>query len=302
MGLYYSLIEWETNRTGRTPSGRFIPQEMMDAYGIPADRYVDSHVLPQLRELVLRYQPAVIFSDAGEWDEDEDYWKTREFLAWLYNNAPNRDEVVVNDRWAKGMPGNHGDYYSSEYQDTDVVGESHPWEESRGMGRSYGFNRAENIDHYRTSKELVHELVDVVSRGGNLLLNVGPTADGRIPVIMQQRLRDIGDWLRINGEAIYATRPWKPSSAAAGAGDPGSVRFTRRGPDLFLVLLEWPDGVLEVGGLDHSDGVSVELLGYDGAIEWRARRGGIAITPPKMSPAEVPSPYAWVFKVGGALR
>ena len=69
-----------------------------------------------------------------EWDQDEFYWKTKEFLAWLYNNAPNRDEVVVNDRWAKGMPGNDGDYYSSEYRDTDAVGESHPWEESRGMG------------------------------------------------------------------------------------------------------------------------------------------------------------------------
>ena len=68
------------------------------------------------------YQPAVIFSDAGEWDEDEDFWKTKEFLAWLYNNAPNKDEVVVNDRWAKGMVGQHGDYFSSEYQDLEGVG------------------------------------------------------------------------------------------------------------------------------------------------------------------------------------
>jgi len=303
MGLYYSLIEWETNRTSRTPSGRYIPQEMMDAYGIPIDRYVDDHVLPQLRELVTRYQPAVIFADAGEWDEDEAFWKTREFLAWLYNNAPNRDEVVVNDRWAKGMPGTHGDYYSSEYQDADGVGTGHPWEESRGMGRSYGYNRAENINHYRTSRELVHELIDVVGRGGNLLLNVGPTADGRIPVIMQQRLRDIGSWLRINGEAIYGTRPWTPAEGAgfSGRGAP-DLRFTRKGSDLYALFPEWPAGEVRIDGIERTEGLTVELLGFDGPVEWRTANGSLGFLPPLMSPAQVPSPYAYVFKISGALR
>jgi alpha-L-fucosidase len=303
MGLYYSLIEWETNTTQRTPSGRYIKQEYMDKYGIPLDRYVHEHVNPQLRELVMKYEPAVIFSDAGEWDEDEEYWETKEFLAWLYNNAPNRDEVVVNDRWAKGMPGKHGDYYSSEYQDTDAIGGSHPWEESRGMGRSYGYNRAENINHYRTSKELVHELIDVVSRGGNLLLNVGPTADGRIPVIMQQRLRDIGSWLQKNGESIYSTRSWTGRlEQQTNTGDTTDLRYTRKGSDLFVTLLEWRDGEFVVSGLDNTAGVSVQLLGYDGPVDWRAHDKEIVIVPPRMSPAEVPSRYAYVFKIIGALR
>jgi alpha-L-fucosidase len=268
----------------------------MDRHGIPPDRYVDDHVLPQLRELVNWYQPAVIFSDAGEWDEDEHYWKTKEFLAWLYNEAPNKDEVVVNDRWAKGMVGQHGDYYSSEYQDLEGVGSHHPWEESRGMGRSYGYNRAENINHYRTSKELVHELIDVVSRGGNLLLNVGPTSDGRIPVIMQQRLRDIGAWLRINGEAIYGTRAW-----GAGNGE-SSLRFTRKGNDLFVHALEWPEEEIRIRGLNAAAGARVELLGYDGPIEWREEGGAIIITPPLMSPGAVPSPFAYVFAIRNGLR
>ncbi len=307
MGLYYSLIEWETNRTGRTPSGRFIPQEAMDRYGIPLDRYVDDHVIPQLEELVTQYQPAVIFSDAGEWDQDEEFWKTKEFLAWLYNHAPNRGEVVVNDRWAKGMPGRHGDYYSSEYQDAEGVGTDHPWEESRGMGRSYGFNRAENINHYRTSKELVHELVDVVSRGGNLLLNVGPTADGRIPVIMQQRLRDIGSWLEVNGEAIYGTRSWGASEVmAAGPGvSPGQrfedVRFTRRGPDLYAHFLEWPEEEILISGIHPTGDLTVELLGFPGPLEWGWAEEGLTFFPPLMSPSRVPSPFAYVIKIGGAL-
>ena len=303
MGLYYSMIEWETNRTGRTPSGRFIPQEAMERYGIPLDRYVDDHVLPQLQELVTEYEPAVIFSDAGEWDESEEFWKTREFLAWLYNNAPNRDEVVVNDRWAKGMVGQHGDYYSSEYQDLEGVGAGHPWEESRGMGRSYGYNRAENINHYRTSKELVHELIDVVSRGGNLLLNVGPTADGRIPVIMQQRLRDIGSWLAINGEAIYGTRSWTTGwGSSAGAEPPQDLRFTQEGPNLYAHSMEWPEGEVRIEGLEDSAVLSVELLGFEGPIEWRQEGSSLYFSPPLMSPAAMPSPYAYVFKIGGALR
>jgi alpha-L-fucosidase len=303
MGLYYSLIEWETNRTGRTPSGRYIPQEAMDRYGIPLDRYVDDHVNPQLRELVTEYQPAVIFSDAGEWDEDAEFWKTKEFLAWLYNNAPNREEVVVNDRWAKGMVGQHGDYFSSEYQDLEGVGANHPWEESRGMGRSYGYNRAENINHYRTSKELVHELIDVVSRGGNLLLNVGPTSDGRIPVIMQQRLRDLGSWLQINGEAIYATTSWNKVETPS-----NDIRYTRKGRNLYVHLLEWPGGEIRIPDLEGTRGpggtadLTIELLGYDGPIEWRLDGSTAIVTPPIMSPADVPNPFAFVFKIRNVLE
>ena len=171
------------------------------------------------------------------------------------------------------------------------------------MGRSYGYNRAENINHYRTSKELVHELIDVVSRGGNLLLNVGPTADGRIPVIMQQRLRDVGSWLQINGEAIYGTRAWVPSGtpspdgASFSSGGNPEIRFTRKGPDLYAHLLEWPGGEVRIDGLDQTEVLTVELLGFEGPIEWRVDDGSLFFTPPLMSPGEIPSPYAYVFKI-----
>ena len=170
------------------------------------------------------------------------------------------------------------------------------------MGRSYGYNRAENINHYRTSKELVHELIDVVSRGGNLLLNVGPTADGRIPVIMQQRLRDIGSWLRINGEAIYGTRSWSGWGAPADAEPPENLRFTRKGATLYAHSLEWPEGEVRIDGLDDPGLLSVELLGFEGPIEWRREDDSLYFSPPLMSPADVPSPYAYVFKIDGAFR
>jgi alpha-L-fucosidase len=299
MGLYYSIIEWESNWTHRTETGYFIPKRLVDQHGIPEDKYIDEHMIPQLKELVMRYEPAVIFGDAGEWDRTAEEWKTLDFLAWLYNQAPNKDEVVVNDRFGKEMPGRHGDYFSSEYEDAEGVGVFHPWEESRGIGGSYGFNRDENIDDYNTSEELVHELIDIVSRGGNLLLNVGPTADGRIPVIMQQRLVDIGGWLKVNGEAIYETRPWE--GRRLNKNENGSVYFTRKGKDLFVICTQWPVGRLPVKGTATTNKTRISLLGSEDDIEWRATEGGLNIHPPCLDPASNPCRFAWVFRISDVL-
>lgn len=300
MGLYYSIIEWESNWTHRDPSGYYVDKALVDKYRIPEDEYVEKHLLPQLRELVETYQPALIFSDGGEWDGGEDYWQTKQFLAWLYNEAPNRDEVVVNDRWAKDMPGKHGDYFSSEYQDSDAAGADHPWEESRGVGGSYGYNRAENIDDYSTSRELVHELIDVVGRGGNFLLNVGPTADGRIPVVMQDRLRDIGIWLAVNGEAIYGTRQWRRADVDGGANEP-RVYYTAKGDDLYAICTQWPVRDLVITGCGAGQGVQVEMLGLERPVSWQVDGGRLTIAPPVISPAEVPCQHAYCFKISNGL-
>ncbi len=295
MGLYYSIIEWESTWTHRTESGYFIPKYLVDKYKIPENEYIDDFMIPQLKDLVKTYQPAVIFSDAGEWDRTAEEWKTLDFLAWLYNSAPNKNEVVVNDRFGKDMPGKHGDYFSSEYQDADGVGISHPWEESRGVGGSYGFNRDEDIDDYKTSEDLVHELIDIVSRGGNLLLNVGPTADGRIPVIMQQRLVDIGSWLSINGEGIYGTRIWT-KAAVNRAKDP-SLFFTKKGKTLYLICTKWPENSVSIEGSEKTSETRISLLGFNGKVEWESKSNTILIDPPAVTPADIPCQYAWIFKI-----
>lgn len=300
MGLYYSIIEWESIPTKRTESGWFLNEKTVQKYRIPQDRYVNEHLLPQLRELVLNYRPALIFADGGEWDFGEEFWQTREFLAWLYNEAPNKEEVAVNDRWCKGMPGKHGDYFSSEYQDTEAVGESHPWEESRGIGGSYGFNRAENLSDYRTSEELVMELIDVVSRGGNFLLNVGPTADGRIPVIMQQRLKDIGDWLHVNGEAIYGSSAW--IHPAAQSRKEKGLYFTRKGKDLYVICRGWPKTPVHIEEVPDTDGISVRMLGVDKSLNWAKEGRGLLLEMPSVSPDEIPCRFAYVIKISGILH
>lgn len=252
MGFYYSLYEW------------YHPLYLADP-----QRYVAEHMMPQFKDLVTRYQPSVIFAD-GEWEHPDTLWRSTELLAWLYNEA-GIDDVVVNDRWGKDLRSKCGDYYTTEYgkyAQKEMSG-AHAWEENRGIGGSYGFNRNEDVEDYRTGGELIRLLVDTASRGGNLLLNVGPTGDGRIPAIMQDRLLHIGRWLKVNGQSIYGTQ----------AGPFGELvwgRSTQREGKVYLHVYERPaDGVLVLPPLKNlvsrayllaDPGVAVRLDATDGLM------------------------------------
>jgi len=131
-------------------------------------------------------------------------------------------------------------------------------------------------------------LIDIVSRGGNLLLNVGPSADGRIPVIMQQRLVDIGDWLKVNGEAIYGTRPW--AGTAQNLGRDKSRFFTRKKNNLYVLSTTWPQAAFKIAGVKAEKGTNVSLLGYSGKIKWKPLKDGILIEPPSRKPGLIVIP------------
>lgn len=293
MGIYYSIPDWESiPKTAENTY--FIDTKYVKKYGISPERYVDEVCLPQLYELVSKYKPSLIFSDAGEWLYDANFWKTKSFLNWLYNESPCKDEVVVNDRFFKGMPGKHGDYYSSEYKDADDKISNHPWEESRGIGGSYGFNRAENLENYQTSKELIHELISIVSRGGNLLLNVGPTADGRIPVIMQERLLDIGNWLEINGNAIYNTRKIEMNNRE---NIDSSLYFTVNQDRLFCIFTNWSDEITFKLN-SYKEIKNIKLLGYNDNLNWKIdSNNNIIIDIPKLTINEIPCLHAWSIQI-----
>ncbi len=293
MGIYYSIPDWESIPKKIDKSEYYIRKDFVDKYGLEPEKYRDEILIPQLKELVINYKPSLIFSDAGEWLYDDEFWKTKEFLSWLYNDPERNQEIVVNDRWFKGMPGKHGDYFSSEYSDADVHSLHKPWEESRGIGGSYGYNRAENAADYSSSKELIIELIDIVSKGGNLLLNVGPTADGRIPVIMQERLLDIGDWLSVNGEAIYGTREYTVSSVE---GDNQTLYFTSKKNVIYCIFTKWNDTIR----INLSPGESVKnvnFLGYGGQIKWKMENHQLRVEIPKLTIDEIPCLYAWTLKI-----
>jgi alpha-L-fucosidase len=283
MGYYYSLYEW------------FNPLYKKDV-----NAYVDEHMMPQLKDLVTRYKPDIVWTD-GEWDHPSETWKSTEFLAWLYNESPVKNDVVVNDRWGKETRSKHGGIYTTEYDlvhDANSTGMTftHPWEECRGIGSSFGYNRTENLEDYSTSDQLVGMLIDKVARGGNLLLNVGPTADGRIPVIMQQRLHDIGNWMAVNGEAIYDTRKW---DAAPAVNKDTKVYFTRKGNDLYALCTEWPTQPITVSGISKAGRVT--MLGYKGTVSASTSGKTVRITMPAVTPNTIPCQHAWVVKLAGVL-
>lgn len=281
MGFYYSLYEWYN-----------------PIYKTNVNQYVDAHMIPQLKDLTVKYRPEIIWTD-GEWEHDSKTWKSEEFLSWLYNESVVRKTVVVNDRWGKETRGKHGSFYTTEY---DLVHEgdskdmifTHPWEECRGIAGSFGYNKAENIEDYSSAKQLIDILIEKVSRGGNLLLNVGPTADGRIPVIMQERLLQMGKWLDVNGEAIYNTRQWLDMPKQ---NKQQGVYYTVNGSNTYVLLTQPQKQSLNVAGV--KDVQKVELLGYSHDIKWVQTNEGVEIEIPSIAVEDSPCEYAWVVKITG---
>ena len=191
MGLYYSLTEWNN------PLHRWYTDSSHTI-----GPYVEQHMIPQFKELVGTYQPSLIFAD-GEWLNQADDFHTTELLSWYYNLVG--EEAIVNNRWGGGAKGIG--FLTPEYSaGLDIT--DRPWTEVRGLGRSFGLNRNEKLDAYLTSDELVQLLVKSVAHGGGLLINIGPGADGQVPLLQQERLLEMGKWLEVNGEAIYGTKPW----------------------------------------------------------------------------------------------
>jgi len=283
-------------------------------------------MFPQFKDLVTRYSPSVIFAD-GEWELPSEQWRAPELLAWLYNDSPVADKVVVNDRWGRETRHHHGGYYTTEYG-AGLPGATHPWEENRGIGFSYGYNRNEDLDDYATGQRLLLTLLDTVSRGGNLLLNVGPTADGRIPAVMQERLAYLGQWLDKNGAAIYGTRTFRDGAQwTAGKRQevdtstnyrakydveqltmhpaPGDARkeilFTRKGSTLYAILPVYPHGTLTIRDLKLAKNARIGMLGTNLVkIAWQPRGKDIQVSMPALDSLELPFDGAVVLEIEGA--
>ena len=190
MGIYYSLTEWNN------PMHRWYT-DPNDSIG----EYVEKYMIPQFKEVMGTYKPSLIFAD-GEWFNKASDFHAAELIAWFYNLVG--PDAIVNNRWGAGSDiGFLTPEYSSGIKNSD-----RPWSEVRGLGRSFALNRNEKLNAYLTPRDLIHFFVKAISNGGGITINVGPKADGQIPLLQQERILKLGEWIETNKEAVYGSEPW----------------------------------------------------------------------------------------------
>jgi len=310
-GMYYSLYEW------------FDPLWKKDH-----KQYATQHAWPQMQELINTYKPDVFWTD-GEWEESDTTWQATKFLAWLYNESPVKNTVVTYDRWGRDVRFKHGLVFTPEYQ-PELDFANHYFEENRGMGFSYGYNRNEDIWDYNSTQSLVLQLVDKVSRGGNFLLDVGPDEHGKIPPIMQERLLQIGDWMKVNNESIYNTVRWKNTCQwSEGKTDYKPVRkegdFRASGdymlkltidPDpgyavkeffftynpttnnLYAVFPQYPaNKKLLLKNMLLPKSTNISFLSTQQKLSWKQQGNNVEVQLPDYDPNKIKAPYAYVIKI-----
>ncbi len=279
MGLYYSGgYDWTFNAGPiQTSSDYETVKPESEAYG----KYANA----QIHELITKYHPAVLWNDI-------DWPKTGDALgveADYYNAVP---DGVIDDRF--GIK--HADFTSPEYEKLDKISEK-KWEECRGLGRSFGYNRAEGEAETIAPAELIALLVDIVSKNGNLLLDVGPEADGTIPPVQMSRLKALGAWLAQNGEAIFDTTPWTRAVGKSAEGD--DLRFTRKGDDLYVTVLGKPKAeTITLVDLPAKQGIAITQLGDAHELSVKAAGDQVRIALHGLLKGD----YAYSFKLTGYLR
>ncbi|XP_064459150.1 alpha-L-fucosidase-like [Ornithodoros turicata] len=282
-GLYYSLMEW------------FHPLYLQDRAHYTR-KFPREKTIPELRQLVLGYQPEMIWSD-GDRQDPESYWNSTGFLAWLYNDSPVRDTIVSNDRWGTATRNKHGDVWSEMDKKSTMPHVEHKWEHRVSLNRApWGHRRNSQLADYLSIQELLAEIAKTISCNGNVLISVCPTKDGVISPIYELLLRQLGAWLRINGEAVYGTRSWLIHHDTAS----NDVWYTasKDGRVVYAFVLTWPkDGKLILRSIDAGSWVRLSMLGYKEELRYELLEPGLVIFFPNADLNLLPSTWAWVVKI-----
>ena len=300
-GFYYSLLEWEyplLDKDGKMQNyawGKlqpYTPEMEYKASGkIAVTDYIKEYMIPQAVEFINKYSPDILWYD-GDWYVQAKDLGSYDIAAYFYNINEGKKEVAVNDRYGDGEPEEvaglftkrkrqwlrtiRGDFFTDEFGDTSEridPAKYHPWEACRGISQSYGNNWQDNASNVLSTKAFITMFVDMVARGGNLLLLVNLDGQGAIPEIQKQRLLDIGGWLKKYGKAIYSTRIVAPFATE-------EVSYTRSkdGKTVFAIIKNpKAENVLEISPKDDS---KITEVSQGVNLSWQKKDGKVVVNLP----------------------
>jgi alpha-L-fucosidase len=287
--FYYSILDWHypsayVEAPGKDPTAGNRTSKMRPG---GKEDYV-KYMKAQLRELITKYDPAVLWFD-GEWQD----WWTEEDGQDLYKFVRGlKPDIIINNRVGKGRQGMQGmnktdRQYSGDFgtPEQQIPANGLPgvdWESCMTMNTTWGYKFYDN--QWKSTETIVRNLIDIASKGGNYLLNVGPTSEGLIPQPSIDRLREVGDWMRTNGTAVYGT------TASPFATQLAFGRATSKPGRVYLHVFDWPkDGNLRVPSWGQSVKKAYLLASPKPALKFTREEDGITVRLPAKSPDSIAS-------------
>lgn len=309
-GFYFSIEEWEYPIIGSNGKlqnrawaemKEYTPDMEKKASGkIAVTDYATEYLVPQATEFIDQYDPDLLWYDGDMSTASPDDLHTYDIAAYFYNKAEGRKEVAINDRYGKvnnvWLRSVRGDFFTNEYGDMEREAKQavHAWEACWGISQSFGYNWQDTDENVISSKEFIDKFVDIVAHGGNLLLIVNLDGQGALPEIQEKRLKDIGKWLKVNGEGIYDTRPLPPYTD-------GDVSYTQSkdNQNVYVIFKKWPGKEFSLKKIRPVADSKIEMLGYDHPLEWTTSGEGTSVKIPASLQNELNKPceHAWIFKI-----
>ncbi|NND31974.1 MAG: alpha-L-fucosidase [Saprospiraceae bacterium] len=296
LGFYHSIMDWH-HADAQAP--HYPTYNTKEKANPNFTTYYRQYLKPQVEELVVKYDPAIFWFD-GEWISEYTHEQGLEMYNFIRNLKP---EIIINNRVDKGRKGMMGmndqsmDYagdFGTPEQEILAGTSTLLWESCMTMNDSWGY---QSFDHnWKSVKSLIHNMVEIAAKGGNYLLNIGPTDSGFIPEPSIDRLKGIGKWMEVNSEIIYGSRSTKDFK------ENESIYFvtSKDRSIVFVVTTEWPGDKLSFSKVDLKEGSDVFLLGYDPPLTWQHENDGSVsiLIPEALQDSEKrPCDHAWSFKV-----
>ncbi|HMQ47867.1 MAG TPA: alpha-L-fucosidase [Saprospiraceae bacterium] len=290
--FYHSIMDWHHPDAQGKDFGNPNPA------GPDFAAYRENYLKPQLKELVERYNPHVMWFD-GEWINEWTEEQGKDLYQYVRSLKP---DIIINNRVGKGRQGMQGmnkegddvgDFGTPEQEILDYGTAELDWESCMTMNDSWGFKR--NDHNWKSTKDLIHNLIDIAAKGGNYLLNVGPTPEGLIPAASVERLAGMGEWMRVNAPVVHNSQMWPQYKEGE------NIRYTTDAAGfVYASCLEWPGKTLQIKYVRPKANSIIQMLGVAQPLAWQYDPvDGLSIEIPAFLQAEQnrPCQYAWVFKM-----